>query len=142
MTDQTMSFWNTIIGKSIRWILFIPVGLISVSIADLLIEFTYIWLASLSTKWLIIVLFMGGTFLLAVFWGVYLAAMATIAIVPHKRSGMIIMGVIYILAKILIIYNITVMDNTAIPPVIFTVIQLIETGVYLTGLYVSSEDNK
>lgn len=142
MNQQTISFWDTIIGKSIRWILFIPVGLISVAIADWIIEITYIWLASLDTTWLLIVLFMGGGVLVMVFCLVYLAAVATMAIVPHKKAGMITMGIVYILVKVLIIYHIIAMGNTVIPSVIFVIIQLIETSVYLGGLYASSENRE
>lgn len=99
MPTQTThpSFWSTSTGRALRWILLIPVGLGAITLGDVIVTLGVEWIASWSTRTIIIAALFGVfPFLIGLF--IYIPALVGIMIgflAPNVKAGIMILGTLF-----------------------------------------------
>lgn len=98
--------WNSIFGKTLRWIIFLPVSLFVLALAEYLIFLIIGWVFSWDTKTLIIIfiVFGGSIFLTLLFWIASLTAKLVSYLAPDKKIGTSILGIFYTISSLVNLY--------------------------------------
>lgn len=130
------SFWSSNIGLTIRWVAFIPAGLLMTAIAEVVVWLVYAYIASLSMKWMIIILLLFGTVAIMVLYAQILAGALTGSIIPHRMTGNIIMTIILAAMHLFSSMGYVAPEaEEAIPAAVYGVGKLAMFGLFLWGLW-------
>lgn len=97
-------FWDTPIGLSIRWILYLPLGLVMLKITQFLSIAFLTWLFRDLRGLVIIGLLFGGLmFFFMAGAAFYAVAYLVMKICPAPRQGMAVFGVVFLCWELLIV---------------------------------------
>ena len=103
--EATTGFWRSVLGKLIRWALYIPVGLVSVTLIESFALLFFGWFFHGDARWFLVVgILLGGLVVFGVpivllYFGAIVLANRVICPIP--RVGSIIFGTLYTLLSIL-----------------------------------------
>lgn len=96
--------WDSRFGHALRWILFLPVGLLVLYLAEMLLTTLVAGIASLSLHTLVVIaVLIGATGILwfPLVMVATLSATATAHIAPNPQVGVIVLGLVYVVTQIL-----------------------------------------
>lgn len=97
-------FWDTLIGKGIRWIAFLPVAAVLLFLIEIVAALFFVWLFGGSMRMFVVIgILLGGLFMILplaamAYYGVVI--LATQMICPAPRVGSIIFATLYVLGSI------------------------------------------
>lgn len=102
--EKKSSFWNSVFGKILRWVIYIPAGLILLTIVETTSTFFFFWLFDGNMRTFIVVgIVLGGlSMLLPIVLIIYyfIIILANQIICPEPKRGSIIFSVMYIASGI------------------------------------------
>ena len=137
--EKKESFWNSILGKIIRWISYIPIAFIAIVIIEVLSYMFFGWLFRDMRGFIIIGILFGGLFTLLpmVVMLYYFALFLSVNICPSPKVGSIIFGVLYGLGAITQIIKIFTIEGAGIITtfIVIKIIFIITTIVTITNIY-------
>lgn len=100
------NFWESKLGKIIRWALYIPVGLIFLELIKILSILFLVWFFGDMKGFLIIgILFGGVAFIWFAGFLYYLSILLISACCPAPKKGMLVFGTLYYLLSIYVIIS-------------------------------------
>ncbi len=92
------TFWETNLGRSIRWLVYVPIGIALLVLVQSLASMFFSWLFHDGRDFFIIGILLGGVTVLPALGMIYYLAFFLIAeICPSPKPGMIVFGTIFYL---------------------------------------------
>ena len=134
---QTTSFWDTILGRIIRWVAYIPVAIILLGLIEFLTALFLVWLFDGDMRMFVILgIFFGGLIIMLwpsvmAFYGVIILANGMIC--PTPRVGVIIFATLYFFGSIRPVIFIFTSDFEVATIVTLTILKI----VFLTTTWFS-----
>ena len=142
MENYEPGFWQTIIGKALRWLAFVPIGIILTIAIEVLTILGTIWLFRGDLRLFIIIGILFGALFTAIplimytFYGaIYLS---TVIICPTPKVGSIIFGTIYYLLTLPLLIGMFINPGemgAVIPSALLQLAFLATAGVGLHSIY-------
>jgi hypothetical protein len=138
--SQEKTFWNSILGKIIRWVAYIPIGSILLGLVEYLSALFLVWLFAGDMRMFVIVgILFGGIFmvwpLIMAYYGI--VVLANTVICPVPRVGAIIFGTIYGLGSIGPVISIFTSDFAAATIVTLTLLKIVFLVTAFSGIAAS-----
>ena len=129
--NQKDSFWDSVVGKTIRWIIYIPFGLTVSYLIIALATLNWIWL---SGDLFIIRLLLGGEFVMLLWGFLYyiIISHAVGSICPNTKTGCIIFGIAYYLFHISFVKHILTNDPPSLGITLFATVPTL-AAMTITG---------
>ncbi len=106
MTEKKTGFWNSIPLVVIRWLVFLPIGLVILLIAESLAILLVGWVLSWASGVLLVFILIGGGSMLMgliAFTG-YGCGLLTGILCPNPKVGIITTGIVFLLWAIALVY--------------------------------------
>ena len=125
-----MSFWHTTTGKVLRWILFLPVGLVAASVLEVIPIFSYRFASTVELRFTLLTLIIGivvvsflFTFVLLWFMGVFFTPTLSCSLIaPTPKVASVIFGTLFVLFQALTLLPMFVTDDTGWGIIIYKIL--------------------
>jgi hypothetical protein len=146
LPEKPTGFWNSVFGKILRWLLYIPVGSILIVLIEVLSIAFFIWLFQGDMRMFIIIGFLFGALFSLLPIGVMLYYFSIIfanqMICPSPKVGSVIFATLYILGSIrpfVLIFTSGGGAGVIVPAVLIKIIFFITAIVAFMQIY--TEEN-
>ena len=97
--NEGNSFWNSILGKFIRWMIYIPFGMILSHLVLALLTMSSLWSLYNIRGTIILLIILGGVplgfYLYAIIQINYMAVDYIVSLCPYPKIGNILFGIVY-----------------------------------------------
>lgn len=134
--SNVTSFFEKPLGLAIRWLVFIPLGILLALIADYIAIFVYDLIGSLPPGWLILVIFLFGGTIPIFLTAFFVAGKITSSIIPNRNIGCSIMTAVIILVWGL---NILLTEAANMPYGLYIFFEILFVILFIIGLWSNND---